>query len=210
MAATPGSAAIVAYGTYVPAWRLDRAAITATLGQGGGRGTRAVASFDEDTTSMGVEAARRRWPRAPTGFAPDDGAVRHHGARLPRQDQRHRHPRRPGPARVGRRPTTWSARSAPASGALRLAGAHARGRPWSCSRDVRTGLPGGGGRSRRRRRGRGLRVRRLGRTALVEVLAAASSTEEFLDRWRVPGETSSRCGRSASARRPTSRWPRRR
>jgi len=30
----------------------------AALGSGGGKGTRAVASYDEDTTSMGVEAAR--------------------------------------------------------------------------------------------------------------------------------------------------------
>ena len=49
---------IVAYGTYVPYYRLQRAAIGAALGAGGGKGTRAVASYDEDTTSMGVEAAR--------------------------------------------------------------------------------------------------------------------------------------------------------
>ena len=52
------AAGIVAYGGYVPTYRLDRAAITAALGTGGGRGQRAVASFDEDTTSMAVEAAR--------------------------------------------------------------------------------------------------------------------------------------------------------
>src|SRR5918997_4028464 len=49
---------IVAYGAYVPYSRLQRSAIGATLGSGGGKGTRAVASYDEDTTSMGVEAAR--------------------------------------------------------------------------------------------------------------------------------------------------------
>ena len=43
---------------YVPYWRLDRTQIGATFGSGGGKGTRAVASFDEDTTTMGVEAAR--------------------------------------------------------------------------------------------------------------------------------------------------------
>ena len=43
---------------YVPYWRLDRAQIGATFGSGGGKGTRAVASFDEDTTTMGVEASR--------------------------------------------------------------------------------------------------------------------------------------------------------
>jgi hydroxymethylglutaryl-CoA synthase len=50
---------IVSYGAYVPAYRLPRERIRETLGTGGGRGARTVASYDEDTTSMGVEAARR-------------------------------------------------------------------------------------------------------------------------------------------------------
>lgn len=45
-------AGIVRYGSYVPYFRLTRAAI------GGGRGERAVASYDEDAVSMAVEAAR--------------------------------------------------------------------------------------------------------------------------------------------------------
>ena len=43
---------IVRYGSYVPYFRLTRAAI------GAGKGERAVASFDEDAVSMAVEAAR--------------------------------------------------------------------------------------------------------------------------------------------------------
>ena len=42
----------------MPYYRLDRSKITAAMGTGGGRGHRAVASYDEDTTTMGVEAAR--------------------------------------------------------------------------------------------------------------------------------------------------------
>lgn len=49
---------IIGYGTYVPYHRLQRSAITEALGAGGGRGTRAVASYDEDATSMAVEASR--------------------------------------------------------------------------------------------------------------------------------------------------------
>src|SRR5438094_5047484 len=45
-------AGIVRYGSYVPYFRLQRAAI------GAGRGERAVASYDEDSVSMAVEAAR--------------------------------------------------------------------------------------------------------------------------------------------------------
>lgn len=50
---------IISYGTYVPRFRLDRRAIGVVLGAGGASGTRSVAGYDEDTTSMGVEAARR-------------------------------------------------------------------------------------------------------------------------------------------------------
>ena len=55
MPPTPG---IVSYGAYVPYRRLKRAAIGEVLGTRGGKGERAVASFDEDSVSMAVEAAR--------------------------------------------------------------------------------------------------------------------------------------------------------
>ena len=45
-------AGIIRYGTYVPYFRLTRAAI------GAGKGERAVASYDEDAASLAVEAAR--------------------------------------------------------------------------------------------------------------------------------------------------------
>ena len=43
---------------YVPHHRLQRGDIRGVLGKGGGKGTRSVASYDEDTTTMGVEAGR--------------------------------------------------------------------------------------------------------------------------------------------------------
>src|SRR5512145_1714833 len=49
---------ILSYAVYVPICRLDRKAIADAQGVSAGKGTRAVASYDEDTTSMGVEAAR--------------------------------------------------------------------------------------------------------------------------------------------------------
>src|SRR3954467_6198386 len=61
---------VIAYGTYLPYHRRDRRRIKEVLGAGGGKGTRAVASYDEDTTSMGVEAAR-----AALGTLPDRRAV---------------------------------------------------------------------------------------------------------------------------------------
>src|SRR5437867_2907195 len=51
-------AGIVSYGSYVPYRRLKRAAISQVLGVPAGKGERAVASFDEDSVSMAVEAVR--------------------------------------------------------------------------------------------------------------------------------------------------------
>ena len=47
---------IVGYHAYLPAYRLNRADIAAALGASA-RGTRCVASYDEDTTTLGVAAA---------------------------------------------------------------------------------------------------------------------------------------------------------
>ncbi|MEO7572486.1 MAG: hydroxymethylglutaryl-CoA synthase, partial [Acidimicrobiales bacterium] len=52
------SRGIVSAAAYVPHRRLDRSTIAAVAGGGGGKGTRSVAGYDEDTTTMGVEAAR--------------------------------------------------------------------------------------------------------------------------------------------------------
>jgi len=52
-------AGIVRYGAYVPFFRIPRASL------GGGKGERAVASFDEDAISMAVEAGRETLHGAP-------------------------------------------------------------------------------------------------------------------------------------------------
>src|SRR6476659_1450177 len=58
---------IISAAGYVPFRRLDRSDIAKTFGSGGGKGTRAVASYDEDTTTMAVEAARLARRSAPEG-----------------------------------------------------------------------------------------------------------------------------------------------
>src|SRR6516164_5882717 len=70
--ARPVSAGIAAWGSYLPLWRLQRAAIGSVLGSGGGRGTRSVASYDEDTTTLGVEAGRRALATGPGAGAVQD------------------------------------------------------------------------------------------------------------------------------------------
>jgi hydroxymethylglutaryl-CoA synthase len=49
---------LVGYGAYIPYHKLERGRIAGVLGSGGGRGTRSVAAYDEDTTSMTVAAGR--------------------------------------------------------------------------------------------------------------------------------------------------------
>src|SRR5690554_2494908 len=49
---------IVSYSGYVPYHRLQRSAISELFGGPPGTGTRAVASYDEDTTTLAFEAAR--------------------------------------------------------------------------------------------------------------------------------------------------------
>ena len=70
---------ITGWGTHLPYARLDRSAIREVTGTGGGTGTRTVASYDEDTTTMGAEAARAalRGRSAPHGRgAPHERADR--------------------------------------------------------------------------------------------------------------------------------------
>src|SRR5712664_1183168 len=62
---------IISAGGYVPFRRLQRAEIAKTFGSGGGKGTRSVASYDEDTTTMGAEAARLALRSAPAGARPE-------------------------------------------------------------------------------------------------------------------------------------------
>jgi hydroxymethylglutaryl-CoA synthase len=189
---------VVAYGTYVPYWRLDRSAITAALGGGGARGTRAVASYDEDTTSMGVEAARAALAAAPDGWQPD---VLLFATSTPAYADKTNataiHAALSLPEHVGAYDVAGAARSA--AGAFRLARASDLA-TLVVAADVRTGLPGGaeeaGGGDAAVAFAFGGRPADAGghqqSPALVEVLGEASSTAEFLDRWRVPGELASR------------------
>lgn len=175
---------IVSYGAYVPYHRLDRSAIRASLGQGGGTGNRTVAAYDEDSSSMGVEAARRALWGAPLpealyfattapAYADKTNATAMHAAL--------------GAGREGFA-TDLGASVRGASGALRAAAATGG---MAVLSDIRTGRPGsadeaaGGDGAVAFSFGTGERV-------LAEVVAQESVSAEFLDRWRVPGEPYSR------------------
>ncbi len=181
---------ILAVGAYVPHYRLDRKAVAQALDVAGGAGTRAVASYDENTTSLAVEAARsggHRLRGAARGlyFATSDpgyldktnAATIHAALDLD--------PAVPAFDMVG------SVRSA--AGALRAA-LDARVPTLAVMADIRTGLPGGAD----ERDGGDAAVAFLcgdgtkDQPVLAEPVATASRTSEFLDRWRLPGDNASR------------------
>jgi len=172
---------IVSYGAYLPYWRLGRAAIGTALGSGGGSGSRSVASYDEDTTSMGVEAGRRLLATVPAGYQPGllafattapayadktNAAIIHAAlalsGSLPAFDA-------VGAVRSGVG-ATWMAQAA--GGVAVLA-------------DIRTGRPGS---SDEAGGGDAAVALAFGTDGVIaEVVAAASVTAEFVDRWRTPG-----------------------
>jgi hydroxymethylglutaryl-CoA synthase len=154
------------------------------MGSGGGKGTRAVASHDEDTTTLGVEAARLASKSAP-GTTPE---------------------------------TLWFATSSPAyldktnatavAAALRLpsdVGAYDFGGALrsgiGCltaalkssdttlvvSADMRDGLPTSSDESAGGDAGAAALVGE-GPGVVAEFVASASSSDEFTDRWRAPGD----------------------
>ena len=181
---------LLAYGVYVPYYRLDRAAIGQALGVSAGKGTRAVASFDEDSTSMAVEAARAALRGAPgvtpaaLYFATADPGY------LDKTNATTIHAALGLPSSAAAFDMIGSVRSG--AGALRAA--LDAGRPTlAVLADVRTGLPASGD----ERDGGDAAVALLCGDAttgpsIAEPIAFASATAEFLDRWRVPGDSASR------------------
>jgi hydroxymethylglutaryl-CoA synthase len=182
---------IISAAGYVPYRRLQRSDIAKTFGSvgggaGGGKGTRSVASYDEDTTTMGVAAARAAL-RGAAGVVPDalyfattdpayldkTNATAIHAALRLDSD-------RPafdfgGAARSG-------------VGALRtaLAGADVT---LVVTADLRTGLPTGPDEAAG---GDGASAVLVGDDThgpvIAEYLGAGAATEEFVDRWRTPGD----------------------
>jgi 3-hydroxy-3-methylglutaryl CoA synthase/uncharacterized OB-fold protein len=177
---------IVAFGAYLPYWRLERKAISDALGVPTGSGTRSVASYDEDTTSMAVEAARaalRGLGRAPevVYFATADPPY------LDKTNATAIHAALDLPAHAMAVDMAGSVRSA--AGALRVA-LDARVPALAVMADVRTGLAGG---ADEREGGDAAAAFVCGEEGvLAEPLGSASATAEFLDRWRLPGDLASR------------------
>ena len=188
---------ISAIAAYLPHWRLQRAAIAEVLGRSSGRGARTVASYDEDAVTMAVEAGRRvrrgdpgsidqLWfastssPYSEKTAAPIvHAALRLDGDVLAADA---------GPGLRGASAalraalrsvdrgvlvTAGDVRTGPAGSAEEQQGGDAGaavlvGREVTDPDDVAGGVDGGG--------------------LLATYLGGASATQEFLDRWKSPGE----------------------
>ena len=170
---------------YVPYRRLDRADIAATFGSGGGKGTRSVASYDEDTTTMGVEAARLAlrsggdlepdalwFATADPAYLEKTNATTIHAA-----------------LRLGREISALDTGGAVRSGvgSLRNALEH-QGTVLVVTADRRGGLPTS---TDEAAGGDGAAAVLVGDdsagSVIAEYVGGASATEEFVDRWREPG-----------------------
>lgn len=174
---------ILSWGTCVPFRRLNRGDIAAVARNGGGKGTRAVASYDEDTTTLGVEAARNTLqstdirPRtlwfattAPTYLDKTNATTLHAALRLERD--------------VAAYDMIGGVRSALGT----LSAALGAAKPaLVVTSDLRVALPGG---AEEAVVGDGAAALLIGDDSdgpvLAEVIAHASITEEFVDRWRQP------------------------
>ena len=184
----PAVRGIISAGGYVPYRRLDRSEIAAFFGSGGGRGTRSVAAYDEDTTTMGVEAARFALQSAGDGAEPDAlWFATANPAYLEKTNATAIH----AALRIDQLTPAIDTGGAVRSGVGSLRAAlDGRGAVLVVTADTRGGLPtstdeaaGGDGAA-------AMLVDDDDEDApvIAELVGAASATEEFVDRWRTPGD----------------------
>jgi 3-hydroxy-3-methylglutaryl CoA synthase/uncharacterized OB-fold protein len=178
---------ITSYGAYVPYRRLKRAAIAQVLGIPAGKGERAVASFDEDSVSMAVEAARDALRAAPSPgirslfFATTtppyaeklNAALVGAAAQLPLEI---RAADLTGSTRVGLTALLQAADAVRGSGGSALV----------TVADCRLAAPEG--KAEQTGGDAGVAFVIGSENVLAAIEASASVTREFLDTWRAPGE----------------------
>ena len=179
---------------YLPHRRLDRTTIASVAGGGGGKGTRTVASYDEDTTTMGVEAARLALAGLGPGAADRIDAL-WFSTVAPAYADKTNATAIHAALRLDRASPAFDVNGAVRSavGALRATPSGA-GTSLVVAADLRSGLAGGPDEAAF---GDGAAALVVGPAAegaplLAEVIGKGGATEEMLDRWRTPGEARSR------------------
>ncbi len=179
-------AGIVSFGTYLPYHRLKRDAIGESLKVPSGKGTRSVASYDEDATTMGVEAARNALAATtvvPTSLFFATSVPTY----LDKTNANAIHAALDLDSATAAYDMTGSVRSG--IGAIRAALSNASP-TLAVLGDIRTGNPGG---ADERDGGDGAVALLCGsENVIAEYIGGASATDEFLERWRRPGDAASR------------------
>ncbi len=169
---------------YVPYRRLARADIAAFMGSGGGKGSRAVASHDEDTTTLGVEAARLALRAVPGARSDALWFATSQPAYLDKTN---------ATAVAAALRLAGDAGAYDFGGALRsgigslVSALRGGGTTLVVAADVRDGLPTSGDESAGGDAGAAVLVGD-GPGVLAELVSTASATDEFTDRWRTPGD----------------------
>ncbi len=179
---------VTGYSTYVPAGRLERSSIASALGGAVGKGTRSVASFDEDTTSLAVEAARG----VLAGGARPDGVLfaTTAPAYLDKTNATAVHAALDLDFSTPAYDMVGSMRSGIGAVRAGLDAAAAGRNLLAVMAEVRTGQPGS---ADEMNGGDGAAAFTFGRDRVIaEFVGAASGTEEFVDRWRLPADVGSR------------------
>jgi hydroxymethylglutaryl-CoA synthase len=182
---------IISTAGYVPYRRLARSSVAAFLGSGGGKGSRSVASHDEDTTTMGVEAARLALGSVPAAAPRSLWLATATPAYLDKTNATAVHAALRLPTDVSALDFGGALRSGMGAVMTAMTGTET---VLVVLSDQRDGLPGG---SDEAFGGDGAAALLIGDDGpggpvVAEYLGAASATDEFLDRWRTPGDRRSR------------------
>jgi 3-hydroxy-3-methylglutaryl CoA synthase len=181
---------IISAAGYVPFRRLDRSEIAKTFGSGGGKGTRAVASYDEDTTTMAVEAARLARRSAPDATLGTLWFSTANPAYLDKNNASAIHAALRLDTSVSALDFGGALRSG--VGALRAA-LDGNGCVLALSSDMRDGLATSADEAQGGDGAAALVIGADGDGAVIaEYLGSGSATEEFIERWRAPGSRRSR------------------
>lgn len=180
---------IESYGAYVPRGRLQLDDVREALGAGGGSGSRAVAGYDEDTTSMAVEAGRVALRSRSDGRSVVDQLIFStvNPAYLDKSNAAAIHAALRLKPQASALDAHGSARSL--FGSLRLT-MQSTVPTLVVASEIRAGLPGSADESQGGDAAVAFLVTPTGGRA--ELVSEASETDEILDRWQLPSDRTSR------------------
>lgn len=173
---------IETYSAYVPAPRLDLSDAARVLGIRA-KGARPVASYDEDTTTMAVEATRRAM-KAGTRVE-----TLWFATSRPAYEEKSNAATVATASGLGEHVAAYDVGGALRGGAGALRAGLASGSSVVSMSDIRYGLPGSADESTG---ADGAATFGIGSDPIAEVIGQASVTSEFLDRWREPGAARTR------------------